>query len=53
MILIVWRLEPESAEGQLGSMAAENTMMVTLPTQQRKSKVTTVFHRKCMVWCGE
>jgi len=25
MILIVWRLEPESAEGQLGSMAAENT----------------------------
>jgi hypothetical protein len=25
MNLIVWRLEPESAEGQLGSMAAENT----------------------------
>ena len=46
MILIVWRLEPESAEGQLGSMAAENTTMVPLPLNECKGKVTLVFHRK-------
>jgi len=44
MIFSVWRLEPGGAEGQLGSMAAGNTMMVPPKPEKAQAQTHVVLH---------